>query len=136
MTNCNCNCTCRCNCALLSLIIGAVLGVLAAFTQITGGLTFPVAFLWSAVGLAAVYLAVLLASVCCCRCDSPCLCTNLKLTLLGILGTALTGTILLVVGITATSVVSAILVGLLVLSLSVLLGGAACYVRSALGCGD
>ena len=136
MTNCNCNCTCRCSCALVTLIVGVILGVVAAFLQITGGLTIPTAFLWASVGAAAVYLAVLLRSICCCRCDSVCLCTNLKLTLLGILGSILLGVILLLVGITATSVVSAILVGLLVLSLTVLLGGAACYVRSALGCGD
>ena len=132
----NCNCSCRCNRALVSLIVGAVLGVVTAFLQITGGLTIPTAFLWAAVGLAGVYLAVLLHSVCCCRCDCPCLCTNLKLTLLGILATIAVGAILLLVGITATSVVSAILVGLLVLSLSALLGGAACYVNSALGCGN
>lgn len=131
-----CNCSCRCNCALISLIAGVILGVVTAFLQITGTITVTVPFLWAAVGLAVVYLGILLLSTGCCRCDRGCLCTNIRLTLLGILGTALLGLILLAVGITATSVVSAILVGLLVLSLTLTLAGAACYVKSALGCGD
>lgn len=136
MTNCNCNCTCRCKCALVAVILGAVLGVIAAFALITGNLTIPTAFLWAAAGLAAVYLGILLLRCCGCRCELGCLCTNLNALLLGILGTLLTALVLLAVGITATSPVSAILVGLLVLSLTVTLVGAACYVRSIAGCGE
>ena len=132
----NCSCSCRCNCALVGLIIGIVLGVVAAFLQITGTITVTTAFLWAALGLGAVYLGILLLSAGCFRCDCGCLCTNIQLTLLGILGTVLLAAILLAVGITATSVVSAILVGLLVASLTVTFTGAACYVRSALGCGE
>ena len=131
-----CNCSCRCRCTLAAVIAGVILGVVAAFLQITGAITVTTAFLWVAFGIAVGYLALLLASAACRRCDMGCLCANLGLTLLGILGTALLSVILLAVGITATSVVSAIAVGLLVLSLTVTLGGAACYVRAALGCGE
>lgn len=136
MTNCNCNCSCRCRCALAAVVAGAILGVVAAFSLITGALTVTVPFLWAALGVAAVYLAVLLLRGCGCRCELGCLCTNLNLTLLGILGTLLFGSVLLVTGIVATSVLSAILLGLLVLSLTVTFVGSACYIRSSLGCGE
>lgn len=136
MTNCNCNCSCRCKCAIVGLILGAILGVIAAFSLITGALTIPTAFLWAALGLGAVYLGLLLLRCCGCRCELGCLCANLNVLLLGILGTILTAAILLAFGITATSVVSAVLVGLLVLSITVTFTGAACYVRSVAGCGE
>ena len=120
----------------MAVILGAILGVIAAFSLITGALTIAPAFLWAAAGLAAVYLGILLLRCCGCRCELGCLCTNLNVLLLGILGTLLTAAILLLTGITATSPVSAILVGLLVLSLTVTFVGSACYVRSIAGCGE
>lgn len=132
----NCNCSCRCKCALAAVIAGVILGVIAAFLQITGTITVTTAFLWVGLGIGVGYLAVLLLGMGCCRCDVRCQCGNLELTLLGILATILLSVVQLAVGITATSVVSAILTGLLVLGLTLTFGGAACYVRSALGCGE
>ena len=51
-----------------------------------------------------------------------------------VLGTVLLALVLLAVGITATSVVSAILVGLLVFFLWLTVAASACYVRCAADC--
>lgn len=61
-------------------------------------------------------------------------CSILDAVLLGILGTILFAVVLLAVGIVATSVASAILVGLLLFSFSLALTALACYVRCVLNC--
>lgn len=132
----NCNCCNRCYCALAAGIAGVVLGVIAAFLQITGAITVTTAFLWVALGIATGFLGVLLLGLCCRRCDLDCQCRHADITLGGILLTALVSVILLAVGITATSVLSAVLVGLLVLGLTLIYAGSACYVRAAIGCGN
>lgn len=132
------NCNCRCSCALASLIAGAILGVLAAFFQITGVITVAPVFLWVAFGIAVVYLGVLvIASALDRRVEAcGCLCTTVNVLLAGILGTILLSVILLAVGIVATSVVSAILVGLLVFFLALTFASTACLVRCYSDCGN
>lgn len=132
----NMNCNCRCSCTGAAGIAGAVIGVLTAFLQITGVITVTPVFLWVAFGIAVVYLGVLVAA------SSPagfperssCRCGALNAVLIGILGTILLALILLSVGIVATSVLSAILVGLLLFFLFLTLAGSACYVRVLSGC--
>ena len=53
----------------------------------------------------------------------------------GILGTALFSVVLLALGVVATSVLSAALVGLLLASFALTLAGSACYVKALTGCG-
>ena len=131
-----CNCNCRCGCAGVALIVSAILGVLAAFLQITGVITVAPVFLWVALGISVAYLAVLLVASALSDCPdtSPCRGAALNALLAGILGTILLSLILLAVGIVATSVVSAILVGLLVFFLGLALVSTACYVRALAGC--
>ncbi len=120
-------------CVTLAVIASAILGVIAALLQITAVITVTPAFLWVALGIAVVYLAVLLATSCCrgdaCRCQSASLCAILA----GILGTALTSVILLAVTFAATSIVGAIFVGLLVLFLSLIVTATACFVSRCCG---
>ena len=131
----NCNCTCRCNCTAAGALAAAVVGVLTAFLQITGVITVGTAFLWVALGIAVVYLGILVGTSCDgCGENSRCRCRALNLLLAGILGTILFALVLLSVGIVATSVVSAILVGLLLFFLGLVFTGSACYVRALTGC--
>lgn len=121
------NCNCRRDCTLFALIAAVILGIVAAFLQITGTITVAAAFLWVALGIAVVYLAVLLVTSALVRrseCRS-CLCGSLAGVLAGILGAILFSLVLLAVGIVATSVISAILVGLLVASLTLTFAGTA-----------
>ncbi len=131
------SCNCQCRCTFGAIIASVILGIIAAFLQITGVITATTVFLWVALGIAVVYLAILLL-----KSDNPitescvCICTTIGTLLMGILGTILLSVILLAVGIVATSVVSAILVGLLVIFLSLIFTSTACLIKARTGCGD
>ncbi len=129
-------CSCRRDCSLLAVIAGIILGVVAAFLQITAVITVTPAFLWVALGIAVVYLGVLLVTTALTH-RTPCTSckrSTLGTVLAGILGTILFAVVLLAVGITATSVVSAILVGLLVAFLTLTFTGSACLVLCLADC--
>ena len=126
-----CNCNFRCPCAVYGVIASVILGVVAAFLQITGIITVTPVFLWVALGVALGFLAILLATAG--RREAGC-CCDTGAILAGILGTVLFSVILLAVGVTATSVVSAILVGLLVLFAALTVTASACLIRCADGC--
>ena len=130
------NCSCKKDCTLIATIASLILGVIAAFLQITAVIAVTPVFLWVALGIAVVYLGVLLVttalthSVSC----TPCKRGNLGTVLTGILGTILFSVIGLAVGIPVTSLVSAILVGLLVASLALTFTGSACLVLCIADC--
>ena len=127
---------CKCRCTLTALIAGLILGVIAAFLQITGTITATQPAVGAALGLAAVYLGLLLLATAISgrRISGDCVCSALNLLLLGILGTLVAAAVLLAVGITATGVLTALLVGALVFFLVLIAGGTACYVRVLAGC--
>ena len=131
-----CNCNCRFNCTLLAIISAIIVGVAAAFLQITGTITVGVAFLWVALGVGVVYLAgLLLASALRRRSENAsCLCSAVNALLSGALGTILLSLILLAVGIVATSILSAILVGLLLFFLWLTVSASDCYIRCTTDC--
>jgi len=132
------SCSCKRDCTLLAVVASLILGIVGAFLQITGTITVTTAFLWVALGIGVVYLAVLLLSTALSRraeCRA-CRCRSLEAVLTGILGTILFAVVLLAVGIVATSVVSAVLVGLLVASLALTFTGTACLVRCLADCDD
>ncbi len=134
MTMCNYNC--RSRCIITALIASAVLGVVAAFLQITGMITVTPAFLWVALGIAVGYQTILIVANALARGrdrGEDC-CGILQGLLAGILGVILVSVILLAVGIVATSVISAILVGILVFFLSLIFTGSACYVKCLADC--
>lgn len=134
----NCSCNCRCSCTIGAIIAAIIVGVLAAFFQITAAITVTAAFLWVLLGIAVVYLAALVvASALARRAEfSNCRCATLNTLLVGILGTILFAVVLLGFGVVATSVVSAILVGLLLGSFALTIAASACYVKSLTDCGE
>lgn len=129
-------CCCRRNGVLLSIIAATVLGVIGAFLQISGLIAVTPAFLWAAFGIAVGYLAVLAGGFLLRKCQEParCLCRALSTVLVGIWGTQLFAVVLLAVDITAASVLSAVLVGLLIASLALSLGATACLIRCLADC--
>lgn len=135
MTNCSCNP--RISCTTAALIISVIVGVVTAFLQILGVITVGAAFLWVTLGIAVVYLAgLVVASALSRRTGRPaCTCRVLNTLLAGILGTVLLSLVLLAVGIVATSVISAIGVGLLLFFLALIITASACYVRCEADCG-
>ena len=131
-------CNCKCSCTLLSGIASLIIGIIAAFLQITGTITVTTAFLWVVFGIGVGSLGILLLSGSeqqpCSQCS--CACTALNAALIGSLGSVLFSLILLAVGIVATSIVSAVLVGLTLLFLTLLLTSITCIIRSIFNCCD
>lgn len=131
------NCNCRCSCTVAAIIASIIVGVLTAFFQITAVITVVPVFLWVVFGIAVVYLGVLLIAAALTRngegCE--CRCAALNAVLIGILGTILFAVVLLAVGIVATSVFNAILVGLLLFFFTLALTATACLVRCFAECG-
>ena len=121
------NCDCKRNCVLWAVIASAIVGIITAFLQITGVITVTAAFLWVILGVAVVYLGVVLLAAA--LSDTSCPNAIINALLAGILGTVLFSVILLAVGVVATSPVSAILSGLALLFLSLTLTSTACYVK-------
>lgn len=132
------NCDNRCRCTAVAVIVGAIAGVVAAFLQITAVITVTPVFLLVALGAAALLLGLLVAVSAafrnCERCSS--LCRIVNTLLVGILGTILFAVILLATGIVATSILSAILVGLVVFFGVLTLVDTACLVRCLFSCGS
>ena len=127
-------CNCKLSCCATAIIVSAIIGVLASFFQITGMITITTAFLWVALGIAVVYLALLLVSTALAGESAQGCCTTISTVLTAILGTILFALVLLAVGIVATSVISAILVGLLLFFLALTFTATACYIHCLTGC--
>lgn len=132
------SCNCKCRCPLAALIVSVILGVVTAFLQITGVVTAAPVFLWVVFGISIVYLGVLVIAAALARGAEAgaCLCTALNALLIGILGTILFAVVLLAVGIVATSILSAILVGILLFFFTLTVTSTACLVRDLLHCGS
>lgn len=129
-------CNCNCRCTLAAIVVSAILGVVTTFLQITGTILVVPVFLWVVFGIAVVYLGVLVIATALARRieATQCLCAALNTLLAGILGTALFAVVLLAVGIVATSILSAILAGVLLFFFSLTLTGSACLVRRLADC--
>lgn len=129
------SCSCTCGCVTLAAIASFIIGIIAAALTFTATITITPAFLWVALGIAIVYLAVLLAS----SGTLPrraCTCNTVTAVLTGILGTALSAVILLGVSFAATSFLGAIIAGVLLFFLSLTVTTTACLIKCALGCTD
>ncbi len=130
------NCCCKTSCTLIAIIASVVVGIVAAFLQIAAVITVAPVFLWVALGIAVVYLGILLTTTTLTRRTQcrPCQRRSVATVLAGILGTILFSVVLLAVGITATSVISAILIGLLAGFLTLTFTGTACLIRCLADC--
>lgn len=132
-----CNCNSRFNCTLFAVISAVVVGVVTAFLQALGIITVAAAFLPVTFGIGLGSLVVLIPTAIAVHgteLRSRCLCRSLSTVLFGVLGTLLLSLVLLAFGITATSVFSAILVGVLLFFLWLSFAAAACFIRCAAMC--
>lgn len=127
------SCGCKSDCAGLAVVSSIIIGIITAFLRFSAVITVTPAFLWVTLGIAVVYLAVLLAISPTIR-RSGCICTNLPVLLTGILGTILLSIVLLAIPFEATSVIGAILTGGLLLFFSLIITTVACLIKCILGC--
>ena len=99
---------CSAGCTLIAIAASLVSGVIAAFLRITAAITVTPAFLWVLLGIAVVYLAVILVSAATHRngcCED--LCSIVSAVLAGIIGTTVLSIVLLGITFAATRRVSA-----------------------------
>lgn len=130
-------CNNRWTCPAVAVVVSALIGVVAAFLQITAIITVAPLFIQSVFVVAVLLLATTLLSAAVTKkevCDT-CLCPALKAQLVGILGSVLTSLVLLAVGFAATSIIGAIIIGFLLFFFSLALTSTACVVR-CLFCAD
>ena len=130
------HCGKRRDCTSLALIASLIIGIVGAFLQITATITLTPIFYTVALGIAIVYLAIMLLSTSlsggiaeCNRC-----CSSLFAALIGILGTILTAIILLAVTFAATSVIGAIVVGALFFFFTLMITSIACLAKCFASC--
>lgn len=133
-----CNCENKCNCTGIAIIASAIIGIITAFLQITAVITVTPVFLWVALGVAVVYLAVTLITVARAQRPDSCRdkCFTLSTVLAGILGTILFSILLLAIEFAATSVIGTIFVGALLLFASLMITSTACLVKCLASCGQ
>lgn len=132
------NCGKRRDCTGIALIASLIIGILAAFLQITAVITLTPIFSIVALGIAIVYLAVTLIATSLSQGIADCngCCAPLSAVLLGILGTILFAVILLAITFAATSVIGAIVVGALFFSFSLMITSTACLAKCFASCGN
>lgn len=121
----------KCNCTLLSVVVSIAVGIIAAVLLFTAVITVTPAFYWVALGISIGFLAIALAtSLTACECSAGrCRGSALGAFIIGALGATLTSLILLGVGFAATSVIGAIVFGVLLFFLSLLITSTACVVK-------
>jgi len=131
-------CENKCKCVFGAIIVSIIIGIVSAFLQLTAVITVTPAFLWVVLGIAVVYLAVLLVASALKRGgnDCECICATLSTVLAGILITVLFAVVLLGVTFEAGSVIGAIFVGLLLFGVSLNITASACLVKCFLNCRD
>ncbi len=123
-------CGCRNTCTSIAVVTSLIIGVVAAFLRIMAIITVTPAFLWVTFGIAVVYLAILLANALFAPTDAT-VCTAKTVTaiLAGIVGTVLFSVVLLAIPFAATSVVGAVLTGVLLFFFSLIIAATACLVK-------
>ena len=133
MTN---NCECQFSCTGKAVISGVIIGIITAVLRYTALITVTPAFLWVLFGIAIGFLGItLLTSASCCANGENC-CGNLGTFLAGILGTILTSVILLGVTFAATSIIGAIISGILLFFFTLTLVSATCLIKCRYACRD
>lgn len=121
----------KCNCTLLAVVVSIAVGIIATVLLFTAVIAVAPAFYWVALGIAVGFLAIALAtSLTACECSGGrCRGSALGAFIVGALGAILTSLILLGVNFAATSVIGAIVFGVLLFFLSLLATSPACVIK-------
>lgn len=130
----NFSCSCKSDCTGLGIFAALIAGIVTAILRFNAIITLTPAFLWTTLGIAVVYLAILLFKSAFRSSDSCCRCKSLKALLFGILGTIITSLVLLGVTFAATSILGALITGALLTFLVLIFTSAACLVLCVSEC--
>lgn len=130
-------CNNRQECLGVSLVISLLVGVVTAFLTFAAVIAVTPAFLWVVFGIAVAFLALALVTAPLLQGSaSRCLCSTLTALLIGVLGTVFFAILLLAISFAATSIIGAILTGVLLFFFVLVLTSAACLVRCIVNCNN
>ena len=134
----NCNCYCKTSCAGLSIISGIIVAIITAMLTFMGTITLTPAFLWVTFGIAVVYLAVsaLISGITNSCSTTRCICATLPVYFIGIIGTIFTSLILLGITFAATSVVGAVISGLVLGFFTMIILSTVCLIKCNTNCNN
>ena len=129
-------CNNQSSCTGIAVVASIIIGIITAFLSFSAIITITPAFLWVLLGIAIVYLAItFLVTAFRNNCNShDCACPNISILLTGILGTILTSVVLLGITFAATSVIGAIIAGLLLAFFSLIVTSTACLIKCLSDC--
>ncbi len=126
-------CGCRNTCTSIAVVVSLIIGVVAAFLRIMAVITVTPAFLWVTFGVAVAYLAILLVNAFLTEATAAsCTAKTVNSLLSGIVGTVLFSVVLLAIPFVATSIVGAILTGVLLFFFSLIITATACLVKQTI----
>ena len=131
-------CDNRRECLGLSVVVSLIVGIAAAFLAFAAVITVTPAFLWVVFGIAVGFIALALASATLLQGTVPCrsFCSVLNALIVGAIGTVLVSLILLAITFAATSIIGAILTGVLLFFFVLTLTAAACLARCIVNCNN
>ena len=133
----NSNCRCRIDCTALAVVAGIVIGIITGFLRFSAIIAVTPAFLWVTFGIAIGFLLFAFITRNGYNTDIPlCRCASFTTFIVGILGTILISIILLAIPFVATSVLGAIITGLLLFFFTILIVSVVCLLRCTYRCGD
>lgn len=127
-------CGCRNICTSIAVVVSLIVGIVTAFLRVMAIITVTPAFLWVTLGIAIGYLALLLAGALFSQktVGQTCFAKTVSAILVGILGTILFSIVLLAIPFVATSIVGAIVTGILLFFFSLAVISTACFVKQQL----
>ena len=130
------NCENKYECTGLAFVASLIIGIVAAFLQITAVIALPAALLTGVIVVAILYLAVVLLVAALVQRSSLCAncCSALSATLFGIIGTFFAAIILSLIDFAATSIIGAIVVGVLFFFIALTIFSIACLAKCFLNC--
>lgn len=134
----NSYCDCKRSCTWLAVAASLIIGIVTFVLRFTATITVTPAFLWVLLGTAVVYLLVSPISVYFARSAGGrgCVCPAVTTLIWGILGTILTAVILLGISFAATSIIGAIITGLLLAFFTLIVTSVACIIKCIAGCSE
>lgn len=129
-------CSCKSNCSAVAVIASIILGAIGAILSTTAVITLTPAFLWVVLGVAVVYLGLLLITSA--RFSNvsvkSCICPVISVLLTAILGAILSSLILLGVTFAATSIIGTIISGVLIGFFSLIFAETVCLIKCLTRC--
>ncbi|MBQ4631333.1 MAG: hypothetical protein IJB70_10155 [Clostridia bacterium] len=133
-----CNCGYRWDCIGISVVAGIFVAIITAFLTYSATITLTPAFLWVLFGIGVVYLGLnlLISSNTASAGTGACSCSLVPTLLAGVLGTIITSLILLGITFAATSVLGAIISGVLLGFFTLTLFSTVCLILCKTSCNN